>query len=310
MEVKTDTYDVGVIVGRFQVPELHNGHIDLINSVLQRHDKVLIFLGLSPLMVTAENPLDFESRKQMLLEKFPTVNVLYIKDTHSDQLWSKSLDQMIDDVCTPGQTVVLYGSRDSFISHYEGRFPTQELVQQSFFSGRETRKAIARKSTKASADFRAGVVWASQGRFPTAYTTVDIAIFSENGDKILLGRKANEDKYRLIGGFSDPRSESFEQDARREVMEETHVEITDPEYISSAKVDDWRYRNEVDCIKTLLFKAKYQSGKPRPDDDIAEVKWFKITPGNSSRDCTLDNFCLEDTVVSNHIKLVEMAVNA
>ena len=71
MQVKTDSYDVGVIVGRFQVPELHPGHIDLIQTVCDAHDKVVIFLGLSPLMVTRENPLDFESRKQMILAKFP-----------------------------------------------------------------------------------------------------------------------------------------------------------------------------------------------------------------------------------------------
>jgi bifunctional NMN adenylyltransferase/nudix hydrolase len=54
------------------VPELHDAHKDLIETVCDKHDKVIIFLGLSPLMVTRENPLDFESRKQMILEQFPT----------------------------------------------------------------------------------------------------------------------------------------------------------------------------------------------------------------------------------------------
>ncbi len=34
--------DVGVIVGRFQVNELHEAHIDLITSVTNKHDRVLV----------------------------------------------------------------------------------------------------------------------------------------------------------------------------------------------------------------------------------------------------------------------------
>lgn len=276
MRVKTDTYDVGVIVGRFQVPELHDAHLDLIQTVCDNHDKVIIFLGLSPLMVTRENPLDFESRKQMILDKFPNVNVLYAKDVNSDSIWSKRLDEMIGDVITPNQSVVLYGGRDSFIAHYEGRYPTTELVQDTYVSGNEIRRSVSRKSVKKSADFRAGVVWAAFSQFPTVYTTVDVAIFNEDESKILLGRKEHEKGYRLIGGFASPDSPSFEADARREVMEEAGIEITDPEYVGSFLIDDWRYRGEIDKIKTVLFKARLMYGQPRPDDDIAEVKWFDV----------------------------------
>lgn len=274
MKVKQD-YDVGVIVGRFQVHELHKAHIDLIQTVCTRHDKVLIFLGLSPLMVTTENPLDYESRKQMILEKFPKVNVLYVKDQFSDQVWSKKLDEQIADVTSPAQSVVLYGSRDSFMGHYHGKYSTQELEQEQYVSGSEVRKTISR-SVRATPDFRAGVIWASHGKFPTCYPTVDVAIFSRSGDKVLLGRKSNEEQYRLIGGFADPNSYSYEDDARREVQEEASIEISDPVYVTSAKVEDWRYRKERDCIKTLLFRATHVGGDPRPDDDIAEVKWFDV----------------------------------
>jgi bifunctional NMN adenylyltransferase/nudix hydrolase len=277
MRLQEESYDVGVIVGRFQVPELHDAHKDLIETVCDKHDKVVIFLGLSPLMVTRENPLDFESRKQMILEQFPDVIVLYAKDMPSDEVWSKRLDEMIGDVTTPHQSVVLYGGRDSFISHYSGKYPTAELVQDVYVSGNEIRKSISRKRVKADPMFRAGVVWASQAQFPTAYTTVDVAVFNEDETRLLLARKEFEKEYRLIGGFSDPRSPSFEADARREVQEEAGIAITDPVYVASFQVDDWRYRKEIDCIKTLLFKAKVLSGRPRPDDDIVEVRWFDVS---------------------------------
>ena len=72
MKTKEVRADVGVLVGRFQVPNLHPGHIELIQSVCEAHSKVLIFLGLAPTKATRNNPLDFESRKHMILEKFPT----------------------------------------------------------------------------------------------------------------------------------------------------------------------------------------------------------------------------------------------
>jgi len=277
MQLKTATYDVGVIVGRFQVPELHDAHKDLIQTVCDRHDKVIIFLGLSPLMNTLNNPLDFESRKQMILDQFPKVNVLYVKDQSSDEVWSAKLDEQVSDLVSPAQSVVLYGSRDSFIVHYMGRYPVLELEQETFISGSEIRKDIARKSAKRSPEWRAGVIWASQSRYPTCFVAVDIAILSEDGKKILLGRKPNEKKFRFIGGFVDPtKGTSLEQNARREVMEETGVELAPLEYVSSQIVDDWRYRAEVDKIMSVLFKGTYMFGAPKPDDDIAELRWFDL----------------------------------
>lgn len=265
--------DCGIVIGRFQVHELHEAHIDLIQSVCNLHGKVIIFLGLSPLMVTQNNPLDFESRKQMILEKFPNVIVMYIKDCTSDETWTKELDEKITDLVGPSQSVVLYGSRDSFISHYTGKYKTQELMQEVYISGSEIRKNIS-KRVKCSPDFRAGVIWASGNRYPTCYPCVDIAIFNEDYTKILLARKSKESLYRFIGGFSDPKSDCFETDAMREVTEETGLEIGDLKYIGSTIIDDFRYRKEIDKIKTLFFVGKIVFGHPKASDDICEVKFF------------------------------------
>jgi hypothetical protein len=42
---------VGVIVGRFQVSELTEGHRTLFNTVIERHLKTVCVIGLSPLRV-------------------------------------------------------------------------------------------------------------------------------------------------------------------------------------------------------------------------------------------------------------------
>lgn len=283
MEPKTDLTQVGVIIGRFQSPILHDAHKELISWVASRHPKVLIFLGLSPLKGSFNNPLDFEARKQMILAEFPEVNVLYIKDTACDELWSRTLDAAIRDVITPSQRVTLYGSRDSFIPSYTGRFPTVELTSSVQVSATEVREQAASKSVN-SPDFRAGIVWGVYNQYPTVISTVDIAIFNDDYTKILLGRKKEESEFRFIGGFSDVSSESFAHDARREAQEETGLSVTDPEYIGSYNIDDWRYRKEKNKIRTTFFKAKKQFGQEAPSDDIAEVKWFDFA---TLRDCDL-----------------------
>ena len=59
---------VGVIIGRFQCHKLTDGHKELINYVISKSDKVLIFIGVSPLKPDIKNPLPFEMRKQMISE--------------------------------------------------------------------------------------------------------------------------------------------------------------------------------------------------------------------------------------------------
>jgi bifunctional NMN adenylyltransferase/nudix hydrolase len=292
--MKTKSSDVGVLVGRFQVPSLHEAHIELIDSVVNRHPKVILFLGLSPCMVTRNNPLDFEARKKMIQDKYPDITVLYIKDVPSDASWSGMLDGQISDVCR-GQSVTLYGGRDGFIKHYKGIYPTVELESKTYVSGTEIRNSIS-KSVKQSPDFRAGVIWAAYNQYPKVYPTVDVAIFNESGDEILMGKKLHEEQFRFIGGFADPNSESYEMDARREAAEETGCEIGDIRYIGSTLVPDWRYAREQDKIKTLFFRATYVYGSPRANDDIAMIKWIKVK----------DLAMTPSIVIDTHQNLVQM----
>ena len=274
MNIKHPKTDVGVIVGRFQVHELHQAHRDLIEQVMRNHQKVLIFLGLSPCKVTRQNPLDFEARKQMILSVYPSVNVLYIRDVPTDAEWSKSLDQSINDLIGPTSTVTLYGGRESFIAHYKGKHPTCELEQSVFISGSQIRQELS-VGTKSSGEFRAGVIWAAHNQYPRTIPTVDVAIMDESYKRILLARKPTEDRYRFVGGFAQG-GESYEIAAIREVTEETHIEMSHPTYIGSYPIDDWRYRSELDKIVTSFFQTVHLFGRPTPDDDIVELRWFDL----------------------------------
>ncbi len=300
MKIIEKSYDVGVMVARFQVPDLHDAHIQLVESVKKKHSRVILFLGLSPVLVTRNNPLDFEARKQMVQAKFPDVTILYIKDQPSNEAWSKNLDAQIKDM-TPNLSVVLYGGRDSFLKYYSGKYATREFEQTTFVSGTQLREEAAKRS-KTTPDFRAGVIHAAHKQYPKVYPTVDVAIYDPKEMRLLMARKPAEEKYRFVGGFADPGSDSFEADAIREVKEETGLDIVDPQYIGSFKVDDWRYRNEVDKIRTLFFVGLYTEGTPQADDDISEIRWMTI--GEIHKALLVNEhhmlFDALDTYLSNH----------
>ena len=271
----TPSTDVGVIIGRFQVHELHEAHRKLIDMVTEAHDTVLIFVGLSPLRGTTSDPLDFSSRKRMIQEAYPEINVYYIEDQWSDESWSKNLDYQIEKWTKPHQTVTLYGSRDSFIPFYHGKFPTFELHSDIWISGTEIRRRIA-NNFMPTKDYRAGVIAASYDRFPGCYVTVDIAVMDWEKGNVLLVKKPREDAWRFPGGFSTPQTLSFEEDARREVMEETCVEADNYRYIGSCFIDDWRYQRSTDKIKTLFFVADYVCGRPDGQDDVELARWVTL----------------------------------
>src|SRR5690606_25736909 len=118
-----------------------------------------------------------------------------------------------------------------------GSFPIRELESTKYISGTEIRKRIANKYTQ-TPSFRAGAIAASLDRYPTCYPTVDVAIIDASRGMLLLGKKDGEQSLRFIGGFADPKSSSYEVDARREVMEETGIEVNDTKYIGSTIIND------------------------------------------------------------------------
>ena len=206
LKTKEETIEkggVGALVGRFQVPELHPGHKELLNTVKERHDKVIIILGLSPLKASKTNPLNFQARKKMIEEFDPSFECHYIEDKPSDKDWSDELDAIISKHVPFDEKVILYGCRDSFIPHYHGNHETKALINRTPISGTEMRRR-AKMNISDSKDFRKGVIWATGNQYPTAYPTVDIAILDEENTMVLLGRKKFQEKYVFIGGFVDP----------------------------------------------------------------------------------------------------------
>lgn len=280
---------VGVIVGRFQVPELTAGHLDLIESVAQRHVAVMIVLGLAAIRASKNNPLDFECRRAMIAAKFPQIKVMYINDNPDDEVWVKTLDRLIESNTPPGAKPTLYGSRDSFLRIYRkhgNRLPNADLEPDKIVSGTRVREHVALE-TKTSEDFRKGAIWATQQQYDKVFSTVDVVPYrlDDRGciAKILMAQKREDGgKLRFIGGFVQPdgddhgRGDYMESNAARELAEEAHLELVSYNYLGTFRVDDWRYAGERDKIVTMLFAGEARDTQPRPDDDIDALEWVGV----------------------------------
>ena len=299
----TNKVDVGVIIGRFQVDKLHRGHLGVLAEASSRAKRLVVFLGVTSVKGGYSDPLDYHTRKEMIKAYNPDIDVYPIHDTRDDFTWSDNLDNKIREITPSKQTVTLFGSRDSFINHYFGVYPTEELESQSITSGTEVREELARSPENARL-FRAGVIYGAHNRYPISYQTVDIVTWKEiEGEPyILLGRKPDEDKYRIPGGFVSPDDTSLESAAVRELTEECgDISVGGVSYVGSYRVDDWRYRAQEDKIMTTLFNAVYEYGRVYPGDDIAEVKWFSIRDLSHYDDRVR-------SVVPEHVDLVLAAI--
>jgi bifunctional NMN adenylyltransferase/nudix hydrolase len=277
----------GVIVGRFQVNDLHDGHMELFRQVKARHNGVIVFIGSHPAGLSKNHPLNYEVRRRMIQAKFPDFIVRELKDTRDDATWSRALDAAITGA-VEGQDAdfVLYGGRDSFVPHYDGKYKPVELtlsLESQKISGTQIREKFATKVLESS-DFRAGMIYAAAHQYAVVYPTVDVAIFTTDYSEILLGRKPTDpkNKWRFIGGFAEKgeNRNTYESDARTEALEEANADTNEMEYIGSAVIPDWRMAGLPDKgIKTIFFATTVMSLAAKAGDDIEEVKWFKTGLG-------------------------------
>jgi NAD+ diphosphatase len=117
--------------------------------------------------------------------------------------------------------------------------------------------------------------------FPRLAPAVIVAV--ERGDEILLGRGPQFPPgiYSAIAGFVEP-GESAEEAVRREVREETGIEVEEVRYFAS---QPWPYPHSL----MLGFQARYRSGELRLDPaELEDAAWFArhdmpmLFPGNVS----------------------------
>jgi len=272
----------GVIVGRFQVHELHDSHMELFRIVRGRHNRVIVFIGVAPTGMTRNDPLDYETRRRMIQAKFPEFSCVPIMDTKTDEVWSQNLDKEIQKQCDWGD-VTLYGGRDSFVPHYFGKYKPIELPIEGKVSGSDIRQGLM-NTVLESADFRAGIIYAAYNLRPRVIPCVDVVILRNventpgypNYPSVLLAQKPGETLWRFVGGHAEVRTLDYETDAKNEAYEETGCSIDSLQYIGSTMVDDWRWRKNPDKFKTLVFVGWTSMVHAKAQDDISNIGWFDL----------------------------------
>jgi bifunctional NMN adenylyltransferase/nudix hydrolase len=287
---------LGVVIGRFQLPELHAGHRALLNRVRGLSDKVVIFVGAAPFRLTKRNPLPVESVvksvraniKQSMSEKDHMV--LPLPDQRTDEEWSHRLDTILDSVGY-GCDITLYTGRDGFNTHYKGKHKVVVLDINVDVSSTQERKTL--KPLHNVPEFRQGVVWAIENQFEKASVCVDI-FASKDDFTYALVRKRGEKLWRFPGGFVDPTHTSLEHAVREELYQETGLtSFTDPIYLFSTEIKDWR-----SSLLTTGWRV-YATGQfnIQDSDEIEDVDWFKKGPKMNS--------WWYDNLVPEHIHLFE-----
>jgi bifunctional NMN adenylyltransferase/nudix hydrolase len=286
---------IGVIVARLQTPCLQQKYFELIRSVKKKHHKVSVVLGMAAVKGSTIDPLDFETRKRMVQKDFPDILVLSLSDYRKEEVWSVKLDELLAS-SFPENKCILYGEDDRMISRYKGINAVERLSQASD-SGASGVAEMNHALPGDTEDFRRGIIYAYRHLYPKIYATVDIALFRNNHDEILLGWRKTEKKWRLPGGFTDPVDENYEAAALRELQEECGaLEVDLMQYEKSFKVDDWRYRREKDKIITSLFSTTLISGEPQGSDDIDDVKFVPLK--------SLEQMMKDGMITEEHVPLL------
>jgi NAD+ diphosphatase len=103
--------------------------------------------------------------------------------------------------------------------------------------------------------------------FPRTDPVVIVRVI--DGERILLGRQARwpEGRYSVLAGFVEP-GETLEEAVRREVREESSVEVGEVGYVAS---QPWPFPSSL----MIGFEAVADGGEPRPGDgELVDVRWF------------------------------------
>lgn len=275
---------LSVVIGRFQLTELHAGHRKLLETAKTYGDHVLVLVGSAQEVATYRNPLPYDVRVENLRRSYPDFLYAPLNDNSSDHKWSEDVDDRIKGarLLTACDTVRIYHARDSFKPHYFGIYQTEEIHSLDC-SASAMREMIGKsRYILSNENCQRGIIWATQQGFPQVTPTVDIACIDARWQMLLVGRKKDETQWRLPGGFVDLTDESYIDAAKRELLEECggNLKTSDWHISNSFKIKDWRFTGNRG-IMTTLVSCFVVEGEPCAGDDLADVKWVK-TLGESS----------------------------
>lgn len=290
-----------IIVSDFQIVNINE---DLITTLKKAERDIFVFILQSPLKSTANSflplpiivkKLSFYKNGEYLRTIIPIkltrdFDFLYSIITSLKSYGIKECDIVVDSKYSIGP--VAYNEFNGFNISYKNIYFTE--FENGIHIGSQDY-------------YRQGIKDCVEARYPAVVPCVDIVIENEDGTRLLLAKKHEENIWRFVGGHIDVSDDSAESAVIRELVEETNGSLTLVEqnmhiplqYLGSMKVNDWRYKLEPkDGIMTYVFLTNVlETGKEEGGDDIKEVKWFNIDEIN------------KDILVGEHLKILELYKN-
>lgn len=272
----------GVVIGRFQIDELHEGHLELFNAVYTQHrHRLIVLLGVHPDRANINNPLSFLFRKSVIEAKYPWATILPLMDMREDPKWSENVDRLIRG--TIGMTpAIIYVGRDSRVPEaYSGHYPVKEIGEVSGKSASKRRTEISLSPEYHNDAFARGIIYNIYQASPVLSLAVDMAVLDPEGQNVLMVKKPEESKWRFPGGMIDPEEDfTFREAASRELHEETGIiaQYSDWQVVGDFRVEDWRSSIEGRHYHhTILFTTKLPWHEhPKAADDVSEVAWVYL----------------------------------
>lgn len=235
---------LGILIGRFQVPEPHEGHRFLVRQIQRECDEVLILFGSANRPRSVKNPYTYLERMRAMKQHFPRVSVAPLNDyKYSDAQWMADVAATITHMCVqigleldvPVDTIepVLYGHHKDG-NDYLHWFPQYQYVNINSdidISGTEIRntcKALLPQSVQQDMQYFAQEAirfkdypYAESLNFNCADPVLEC-----NGHILVVQRGGlpGVGNWALPGGFKN-HNETFQDCAIRELLEETNVRV-------------------------------------------------------------------------------------
>ena len=112
----------------------------------------------------------------------------------------------------------------------------------------------------------------SRQLFPRTDAAVIVSIIDDE-DRILLGTQGSwaENRWSVLAGFVEA-AESLEQAVVREMLEESGLEVSEPQYLGSQA---WPFPYSLMLGFTAKLSANSKATEIKPDGiEIAKLRWF------------------------------------
>ena len=110
-------YDTGLLVGRFQT--FHKGHQKLVETGLMLCDRLLILVGSSQECGTERNPLNIQTRVEMIRNVYPTARVMVYgladltDETDIRPEWGRYVLENTDRYIYKAPEIMIYGNDEA-----------------------------------------------------------------------------------------------------------------------------------------------------------------------------------------------------